>query len=477
MSRRWITRRVMWSAAGLATGVVVGVTLLALSATAGLLGHESRDSVKADGPGLLTATHLPPLLPLAGEPVELRYDVYCDPGDASVEPDAPCDADGTAFVRSGSTGSFRSIQLELDGEASEGRYVARVPAELTDSPAGFQYYTVLRNNSSGQTATVPAGGSAAPQWSHPLTRPITVDLGKRPFDATRRADARVVSASWGSGPGQVGLEGGKQDTPVGGSAFDVDGVGTVTLLDQVNRRALRFAPRRAPVSVPLGISGREADMSVEPNGTIDVLETVGASQPSPILRRFGSGGEMQGSVKIADPFAAGVRVVSGGPVVLEYPSSQWVPAAGGSAPGGRGQGGASSRRSSLVKASPGLTSPGGSEVVVFRTGDEVRVALVSSGLVQRSWRVVSPVPLAEVQLAQQVGDRLALVVRAYTDSDEGFVALVLDGRGVVDQFSLDAADWAETAPLTRFRLVGSSLYRLGSTPDGPFVDRYSLGVS
>jgi hypothetical protein len=32
-------------------------------------------------------------------------------------------------------------------------------------------------------------------------------------------------------------------------------------------------------------------------------------------------------------------------------------------------------------------------------------------------------------------------------------------------------------PLSRFRLVGASLYELGSTGQAAFVDRYDLGVS
>ena len=73
-------------------------------------------------------------------------------------------------------------------------------------------------------------------------------------------------------------------------------------------------------------------------------------------------------------------------------------------------------------------------------------------------------PLAEVQLAEPIGQRLVAVVRVYTDDADEFVALVLSRRGSFEEFSLDAADWAETAPLGRFRLVGRSLYQLGSTP-------------
>ena len=54
--------------------------------------------------------------------------------------------------------------------------------------------------------------------------------------------------------------------------------------------------------------------------------------------------------------------------------------------------------------------------------------------------------------------------------------MILDRKGLADRFTLDAADWAETAPLSRFRLVGKSLYRLGSTPAGVFVDRFDLEV-
>jgi len=107
----------------------------------------------------------------------------------------------------------------------------------------------------------------------------------------------------------------------------------------------------------------------------------------------------------------------------------------------------------------------------------VRAALVDAVGVRRSWRIRSATPLAEVQLAEPLGNRLVLVVRAYTDGADEFLVLVLDQRGALERFAVDSADWAETAPLSRFRLVGSSLYQLGSTPAGLFVDRFDLEVS
>jgi hypothetical protein len=115
-------------------------------------------------------------------------------------------------------------------------------------------------------------------------------------------------------------------------------------------------------------------------------------------------------------------------------------------------------------------------VVVLRTGNELRVALVDGDFARRAWRVTSTTSLAEVQLAEPLGQGLLVVVRLYTAAEDEFVALVLGPHGLVQSLSLDSADWAESAPLSRFRLSSSSLYQLGSTAGGLFVDRFDLEV-
>jgi hypothetical protein len=113
--------------------------------------------------------------------------------------------------------------------------------------------------------------------------------------------------------------------------------------------------------------------------------------------------------------------------------------------------------------------------VVLRQGEnEVRAALLGANGTRRTWRLVSDTPLAEVQLAEPYRSGLVLVVRTYTDDTAEFVVLVLDRRGLARRFSLETNDWAETAPVSRFRLMGASLYQLGSTPAGLFVDRFDL---
>jgi hypothetical protein len=399
------------------------------------------------------------------EPVDLRYDVYCG---VDEDADSGCRVDGTVFVRPGSAGAFQVFPLRVDPDAAEGRYVARVPEGIVQSPDGFSYYAVLRDEVHGTQTTLPAGGAYAPQRSFPLERAVTVRLGAHAFGHTRKPDGRVAEAAWGDGPNDVGLEQGRNLPPIGGTAFDVDTSGTVTVLDEAHRRLLRWRDgARDPSRVPLAISGTLADMSVAGDGTVYVLESTGASGGGNALRAFGPNGAVMASGDTAER-STQVRIGPSGPIVLQRPSEQWMQAAadGNVLP-------ASSQRQSGRSGRP---IRGGDEVVVLRVENEVRAAIVGPNRLRRSWRVTSETPLAEVQLAEPVVDQLVLVVRVYTDHLSEFLGLVLGPKGIVDAFSLDSADWAETAPLSRFRLVGSSLYQLGSTPAALFVDRFRLEV-
>src|SRR5262249_36580643 len=75
---------------------------------------------------------------------------------------------------------------------------------------------------------------------------------------------------------------------------------------------------------------------------------------------------------------------------------------------------------------------------------------------------------------EPLGKRLVLVTRVYSDAADEFVVIVLDRDGIAQRFSVDPADWAESAPLGRFRLVNGSLYQLGSSPAGAFFGRLQL---
>ncbi len=455
----WSWRRILTAFGGVLAGASAGV-----AAGLGAVGAAAEAQPAQTLPPVLDATHVPPLLTAPGEPVDLRYDVFCAPGGIERPDERACDATGTVFVRAGDSGPFQPLPLREDPSANDGRYHALVPDAVARSASGFSYYATFRSETSGAETTLPAGAAAAPERSLPLGRSVDVDLGTHVFGRSRKPDAVVARAAWGDGAKDVGLEQGRNLTPIGGSSFDVDASRRILLLDEAHRRVLRWSGSgSSQPSLPLATDGTLADLAVGGDGKLYVLESTGPAQ-KPLLREFGPDGAALGSVESSER-ASQVRIGANGPVLLEQPSNEWVQA---------GARGALLSPSAQAKSGrPGHPVQGG-EVVLLRRGNEIRVALASGSRVIRAWRVASDTPLAEVQLAEPFGDELVVVARVYSDDRNEFVVLVLGKKGLVRSFSLDPADWAETSPLARFRLVGRSLYQLGSSPDGVFVDRFDL---
>jgi hypothetical protein len=304
----------------------------------------------------------------------------------------------------------------------------------------------------------------------------SIDLDAHTFGSTRQASARVASAGWGGGDQQVGLEDGV-DMPTGAASFDVDSSGNVYLLDEAHARMLEFPVGGSPQTIALpGLAGVKADLRVsDASGTAYVLEVANAAAPRPLLRSFTLQGGTLTTTTVADDAAAQVRLSGSTAYVSEYPSSMWAPVlqANGLAP--------VDPSLQLARAFPGAPAKDGN-VVVLSTGNEIRVATYSvSGAIYRfsSVRITSTTPVADIQLAQRLpSGRLLVVFSVYTDSEHEYEAVVIDPSGrLVDQFSLPAPEWAQSMPLSRFRLAGSSIYELGSTDQGAFVDRYDLEVS
>jgi hypothetical protein len=454
--RRPTKRSLAGGAAGIAAGILGGIAL-----TPGSAGNLAVPASEQ----FIDAGHVPPALTLPGEPVTLRYAIVCAPR----EDGRPCDGSGDVFVRPGQSGPFERLALQRGADSADGRYFVHVPGEIASDRDGFSYYAVLRDASTGAEMTVPTGGPAAPQISLPLRKTVNVDLGAHAFGRTRHRDARVVTAEWGSRPGQAGLAGSRELGFTGPSAIDVEVNGTVTMLDQVNRRLLRWHDGRVSAT-NADVSGGLADIAVEPDGTVDVLEPPNRVTPVPMLRKLGRDGALTWAQRLSDRTWSKLETGPEGPVVLAAPSEQWVPAAAHGAP--------LDRATQAKRAKPGRRTAAGRDVIVDRIGaDELRLAETSGHTVVRSWRVTSSTALGEVQLADSVGNRLVVVLKTYIDDRAEYVVLVLDRAGVVRQFSVDATEWAESAPLARFRLASGSLYHLGSTPSEAFVDRFDLEVS
>jgi hypothetical protein len=445
-------------------GVLAGCAVASFAVALG--GSAVAQRASSEAGAVFDATHLPPLLRLPGERPRLVYEVDCAP-EGIDDPERGCDVGGTLFFRAGSHGGFRAQKLEPSSTAGLRQLTVTVPVDVATDRDGFEFYAELRAAGRAEPILLPAGGAHAPHRSLPLPNPTTVELGSHVFADTDRGE-RVVFTRWGNGPRDVGLEQGRSLPAIGASAFDVTDDGKVVLLDEAHRRALRFDGHDPePTSVPLAIDGHLADLATGTDGSIYVLESVAAPGRTPLVRRFDRDGRALGAVETAERTPAQIRSGKDGPVVLEHPSHQWMPVADG---GALSPPGAQARRAKV-----GHPVGAGREVVVLRRGgSEILAAILSGGRVQRAWRITSDTPLGEVQLAEPAGNRLVVVSRVFTNAMDGFTVLVLDGHGLVWQFSTPSDEWAEAAPLGRFRLVGNALYRLGSNASGAFVDRYDL---
>ena len=457
--KRW--RTVAGGLSGLVFGAAGGIAAIAL-----LAGGASGGAREA-GDSFITAGHVPPFLTIPGERVTLRYAIVCPPPGGDPTSGEPCDGAGDVYIRAGRYGPFERLPLARGSDSTAGRYFVDVPQRFASAPQGFSYYAVLRDEANGSVLTVPAGGADAPQQSHPIADAVTVRLGTHMFGATRAPDARVVDAAWGDGAGEAGLSGGKTSARTGPSSFDVGPDGTVTLLDEVNARVQRWRGGAPVATVPVDVPAATNDLAVAPDGSFYVLDGRASVGSTPLLRTFAPDGTLTQTRRIAERTWSQLRIGPRGPVVHQEPSEQWMPATDGAAP--------LDRAAQVRAGTPGRPFADGSQLVVLRSGvDEVRLAHIVNGAVRASWRIVSTTPLGEVQLAEQRGNRVALVVKAYTETHDEFQVLVLDGRGAVEQFSVPSDQWADAAPLTYFRLAGGSLYKLGSAPAGAFVDRYDL---
>jgi hypothetical protein len=80
-----------------------------------------------------------------------------------------------------------------------------------------------------------------------------------------------------------------------------------------------------------------------------------------------------------------------------------------------------------------------------------------------------------VQLAEPYRGGLLAVVRLWNEKQAEFRVVRLAPGGAVESFSVDRAEWAESASLSRFRLHGDTLYQLRSTASGVEIATFEIG--
>jgi hypothetical protein len=445
MKKRW-----RWPLAGFVLGAVVGATVL----TVNVVGASSPEPAAVRA-GFGEILHTPVLLARASEPVELSYDVVC--GARKDAPDSHCTPSGSVFVRPFGRSTFSELRLERE---PDGLLSAVVPAGQTAK--GFDYYVVM-DNGRGQTASLPEAGAEAPQHVWPLEDWATVDIGAASFGQARSPTSVIAGLSWGRGDRAIGLDSGREQSRIGPSAFDVAPDGSVVLLDQVNRRLVVLGRGARPAHVPIQFSGGEGDLAVDAAGRIHVLD----SATRPMVRTFTAAGSPLAAGPLAEATADMIRVGPSGPLVHSYPSEMWLPTGRGRPPFGPER--------QLASAQPARGADGGLGVVVHASPAVVKLALVLGDRVVRAWLLHSASSFGEVQLAEPYGDGMVVVVRLWNEKHAEFRVLRLGPKGLVQKFDVAAAEWAESASLSRFRLHGSTLYQLRSDPSGIEIARFEIG--
>jgi hypothetical protein len=388
-----------------------------------------------------------------GQRVTVRYDAVCQ-SDGSGK---PCKLAGNVFVRRNGEFAFRRVPL-VAGEAST------LTAELdgVTAGAGFSYYAIVEDGS-GTAITVPQGGAAAPQRAWTAPDMTVAALGTHAFGRARRPDGRSMSASWGNGAGALGLITGRGQVPIGPSAFDVAPDGSITVLDQVNDRLAVYMQGRVKY-VPIAFAGGEGDLAIGADGMAYVLDHA----VEPVVRTYTPAGALAAVARIEDRGADMLRAGPSGALVHAYPGDMWLPVGRAGRP--------LEPTAQAAAAQAGLSVGGrGDEVVVHADPKEALFALVHSDRVLHAWRVTSATTIGEVQLAEPLGDGLLVVLRLWTETQAEFVALVLTPQGLSASFAIGAEEWAESAPLGRFRLHEGTLYELRSAPSGAEIVSFDIG--
>jgi hypothetical protein len=300
---------------------------------------------------------------------------------------------------------------------------------------------------------------------------IAVRLPKHFFGNFRPPDARVVSAKWGKGPGQVGLE--KESFPTGASSFDVVN-DVVCVLDQHNGRVLAYAAGKAPRAIPLVVKGLAGEifrgvnssLAVGTDGTIYVLEGVDSIHNRPTLRAFPA----RGGAPIATTSQGGAESVRAAGKTAYVDNSlvgpwQQVMKAG---------------RIARARATPYRVFADGSRVQLhplkkpYNKPQPWVVSMTTTSGKHLTWSVSSPDGIQAVDAESFGGIELLLVLNVYTDTKNEYEVLILGPSGILTSFSVPWDRYTETNLDDDFRVDGSTLYHLGWTKSGVYVDYYSF---
>jgi hypothetical protein len=273
----------------------------------------------------------------------------------------------------------------------------------------------------------------------------------------------VVSLRWGSGPLRAGLIPGNESPTLGPSAFDVDARGRVAMADGVQERLAMFAGGRLVRQVPMAL-GPQADLAFGQGGAAFVADRDSGRVS---VRAVAPSGTVGPARSLGTGLVSGIRSVAGRPFVNVLPADRWVTPSG--APG-----------ATAVPFTGMPTTADGAQLLRVATERSIRLGVVRDGVVRDAVDLRSTVAFGEVALAAvDSAGRYVVVVRTWRGGDhpeDQYQAIVIRGGAVERTFGIPDVTFADTPPMSRFRLgADGRLYQLRTTAAGVVVVRYDLG--
>jgi hypothetical protein len=433
------------------TGILATLGLL-MSGGEALRGAAAVRPVLAASAGeaasVMQVFYTPPVLVKAGEQVLVPVDVVC-----ATAAGRACEATVSMAARAGSGAWHRADVPAVKGL----RFDLTAPASraLGSGRSGRVDFYLSARDAAGRVTSL---GSASAPLSFYVVRDLPrVKVPAAPFGDVRRGSS-VLSLPWGSGAKRAGLQPGIEATTLGPSSFDVDAAGRIYLADSMQDRVAVFRGGVLERQTAIALSAR-ADIAVGEAGDVAVADRERAALT---VRTIGSSGGVSGTGSVGAASGWQVRSIGGQAFVNSLPMDAWIPV--GSASGRPVQG---------MPASPGVR--------VLRLGTEtsVRIATIRSETVLSAMEITSSVRFGEVALADADGaGGLVVVVHVWrvdpTAADQYQVIHIRNGH-VVQTFAVASTKFAETPPLSRFRLgPDGAVYHLATTPSGVSIDRYSM---
>jgi hypothetical protein len=443
--RRW--RVVVLMATALAFGCVWALG----SGGAASVADPSERGPEDEPSGGLQIYYTAPVLARAGERVTIPVDVVCTTGAGT-----PCNASATLGIREAG-GGWREAsaparpRLVFDVTAPAARAVA-------GESSGSVEYFLRAEDEYGRTVSLPAGGSSTPLRFFVTDDMPVVHVPAIPFGAVRKGD-EVVFLPWGTGPLRAGLSLGNESQTLGPSGFHVGGDGTIHLADPLQDRVATFSNGRLVGEVPIELGAR-AGVAIGEEGTIHVLDKAGGTVA---VRRIDRSDGIDTLPSLGEGVLGALRSVGSSLYAYLLPLDAWVDVSAGEG----------------SKVSVGIPIGSGQRLLRVGRDEYVRLALEEDGRVSHAVELRSDSRLGGVLLAEPDGEGgFTVVVHVARDApfpaDHYQVIHVADGK-VVSTFAVGDSRFAETPPLSRFRLGSDGrLYQLTTSPDGMRIVRFDV---